>query len=327
MKRVLVVGDCFVDRYTPVTWKKACPEEPEAQVYVRGGGELDDDPDVIDIPGGAANVALSLAALSDGDLHVTLVGRMSTSAARLIKRLSQNRVDLEFVQLTDHDLVKERLTLGDDIVMRLDDFARYSHPYDHPVLLDVGGWTRDSFDAVVLSDYGAGTVSDDLKYRLWEEFYEKLFVDTKDDRLERYDGAFLCKLNADEAKAVRDITPERFFKYYVVTLGALGASLAMYEEDTRGVYRVHRQTLGGERVPTVDVSGCGDTFLAGVVYYWLCMHPDMVGAVRFANVCAADVVRRVRTSVPDRGWVMERWEGHGAEARQEGADGDSRDTP
>lgn len=326
MKRVLVVGDCFVDRYSPVTWKKSCPEALGAQVYVRSGDEADGDEDIVDVPGGAANVALSLVALSDGDLQVTLVGRMSTSAARLIKRLSGNRVDLEFVQLCDQDLVKERLTLADGIVMRLDSFGRYSYPYDHPKLLDMGGWDHEDFDAVILSDYAAGTVSDDLKQVLVDTFYDRLFVDTKDSRLERYHDSLLCKLNWDEAAAVKDITPERFFRYYVVTQGALGATLSVHEEVSRGAYRVHSQTLGGEQVPAVDVSGCGDTFLAGVVYYWLCMHPDMRDAVRFANVCAADVVRRPRTAVPDRGWVMERWEDR-HEVGQEGARGDNRDTP
>lgn len=117
-------------------------------------------------------------------------------------------------------------------------------------------WITDidfkNIGAVVISDYNKGFVTT----RLVEQVISSMkgigpvFLDTKKTELARFEGA-VVKINREEAIASKNLPKEGL----VVTLGGEGANY-------KGI------TYPAFKVPVVDVCGAGDSFLAGMVYWW-----------------------------------------------------------
>lgn len=305
MKRVLVVGDIIEDIYRDCHFKKMCPDAPGAKALVQGS--------IISLPGGAANVAVNLAALAP-DIMVDLVGVMSSDLAAKVKQMSKNRVSMEYVELTgnqnDH-IQKERICLDGDVVVRVDNRARINSF----IRGQVGRLLRDYLayhdpDLVVMSDYDGGTlygegVSDDANLQMVLNMRDKLLVDTKIADMSIFEGTLLAKLNADEWRqtVMTEPAPERFFSVLVVTRGECGADLVIRRQISPGKSVTHTLNVPAPQVQAVDVCGCGDTFLAGLAAMML-RNPDPFTAIQFANAAASTVVTQPRTAVADRETVL-----------------------
>jgi len=133
------------------------------------------------------------------------------------------------------------------------------------------------YDAVVVSDYGKGLLTDDSLNFIIEDARQlgiPSFVDTKKNINDLY-AAFCFKINNFEYLSHRD-PPEESGITLVRTLGQAGAIL--YRSGT------------SLDIPTTPrevacVSGCGDTFMAGLVCKYLeCK--ELIGAVKYANLVA-----------------------------------------
>ncbi len=299
MKRVLVIGDVIADVYRDCTFKKMCPDAPTVKAIVEHSRDVR--------PGGAANVAVNLAALSP-DTRIHLIGEMDNQLARAVKQAGRNRINMEFCEFTEDVLTKERVSLDGDFIIRVDNklhtntFAAegiYHSLKEYLAIFDP--------DLVVVSDYAGGSISQDT----WEvllSMRERLLVDTKLTDLSAFgdDGrkTRLIKLNYDEWKAVvaTEAAPERFFSSMVMTRGPGGAYLSIRRDDgPRST--THTLRVPGHRVDAVDVCGCGDTFMAGLAASLL-RNDDDFTAVQFANAAAATVVSQPRTAVADRELAM-----------------------
>ena len=294
MKRVLVIGDVIADVYRDCTFKKMCPDAPTVRAIVEHSRDVR--------PGGAANVAVNLAALTK-DVRIHLIGEMDVQLARAVKQAGHNRINMEFCEFTDDVLTKERVSLDGEFIMRVDNklqtntFAAggiYHSLKEYLSLFDP--------DLVVMSDYAGGSINPDTLEVLLS-MRERLLVDTKMTDLSVFGSegkTRLIKLNYDEWKAVvaGEAAPERFFDSMVVTRGPSGAYLSIRrDEGTRSL--THTLRVPGHRVDAVDVCGCGDTFMAGLAASLL-RNDDYFTAVQFANAAAATVVTQPRTAVADR---------------------------
>ncbi len=107
------------------------------------------------------------------------------------------------------------------------------------------------YDAIVISDYGKGTVSYDI---IEEAIATRLpvFIDTKKTDLVRMQGAWV-KINELEFSRIQSSCTG-----LIVTLGDKGAVIPHYEVS-----------MPAPKVEVVDVTGAGDTFLSALVYKWL----------------------------------------------------------
>jgi len=301
MKRVLVIGDIIEDVYRECHFKKMCPDAPTAKALVQSSVDVR--------PGGAANVAVNLAALAP-DIMVDLIGVMNSDLAAKVKQLSQNRVSMEYVELTswpgDH-LQKERILLEGETVVRLDNRSRVTSFMRG----QVGKLLRDYLayhdpDLVIMSDYDGGTLygedlTDDANLQILLGMKDRLLVDTKITDLSVFQGTLLAKLNASEWErtVMTEPAPERFFDMLVVTRGERGADLVIRRQISPGKSVTHTITAPAPQVQAVDVCGCGDTFLAGLAAMML-RNPDPYTAIQFANAAACTVVTKPRTAVADR---------------------------
>jgi bifunctional ADP-heptose synthase (sugar kinase/adenylyltransferase) len=123
------------------------------------------------------------------------------------------------------------------------------------------------FDAIVVSDYNKGVVSDELVAQLSQIFDGPIFVDTKKTTLINAQNVFY-KINSVEFERLQNIVPN-----LVVTHGSKGCT---YQGDT----------YPGFQAKVVDVCGAGDVFLAAMVVGYL-KYKSMPAALHLANRCAA----------------------------------------
>lgn len=149
-------------------------------------------------------------------------------------------------------------------IVRIDD-DKQSDPFDPSVIESL------NYDAVVISDYNKGFISDDTIHQLKSKFIGPIFVDTKKKDLSVFDDCFV-KINEQEF-----FNSQSECNNLIVTLGAKGA---MY----KGV------VYPTSKVEVVDVCGAGDTFLAALSYYYI-KSKNIKESIMFANKAAAISVK------------------------------------
>jgi D-glycero-beta-D-manno-heptose-7-phosphate kinase len=292
-RKVLVTGDVMVDSYTYVTSSRSA-QESENPVWDEVSSEVR--------PGGAANVAHALSAIGGDDFDVYLAGIVGVGFNLTIKRMSRVNMDL---CVAGETMVKERYVHADSRrhLFRSDNFVRFSP--ENVKFFEMMSWNvlDREFDAVVISDYDKGTITEGLAGRL--SSHPLCVVDSKRLDLRAFSGAKILKVNEEEysAQVSNGIYPcvERLFENCVVTRGSKSTELRQCERqrstDTR--YVVHTESFPVRRSPVVDVTGCGDVHTASMVVSMLRDGGDVRAAVCFANDRAADAVGVFGTGIQE----------------------------
>jgi D-beta-D-heptose 7-phosphate kinase/D-beta-D-heptose 1-phosphate adenosyltransferase len=138
------------------------------------------------------------------------------------------------------------------------------------------------YDAIVISDYNKGFLSYENIERIIKESSCPVFIDTKKQDLSRFHGAYV-KINETEYKARYSMNDN-----LIVTLGAQGAMFKNYHQEE--FFPTHAADV-------VDVCGCGDTFLAALVFQFL-MTNQIKDAIVFANRAASITVQHQGNYAP-----------------------------
>ncbi len=194
-RRIGVVGDLMLDRYL---WGTATRLSPEAAVPVVDFAEQSE------CPGGAGNVAANLVAAG---ARVTLYGVVGEDEAAVALRrclaslkLSAKGVLAEAARVTT---VKTRIIARHQQVVRVDREKRAPLKKEtesrliRRIKADLG-----RLDALVVSDYDKGVVTDGLAERVLAECHRlgvPAFVKPKTSRLFSYHGAAAIVCNSQEA--------------------------------------------------------------------------------------------------------------------------------
>jgi bifunctional ADP-heptose synthase (sugar kinase/adenylyltransferase) len=135
-----------------------------------------------------------------------------------------------------------------------------------------------NIDAVVVSDYNKGLVTYDLVKSIRKKYLGPIFIDTKKHDLKEFEGC-VVKINETEFSKANSTTSS-----LIVTQGNKGCTY-------NGVQFPARET------EVVDVTGCGDTFLAALVFMFLETN-DIVKAIEFANKAASVTVQHLGVYAP-----------------------------
>ena len=296
MIRVLVIGDIIIDHYIFYNYKKQCPDRPNAPAYYQVDKKT--------FVGGAANVALNLAELLDGEGIVYLLGSVNDEAKKLIVESSSYRINVQNLLSGGEIIEKTRIFCENEMMMRLDNIIKYQENTVKFFEEDLASFLRTSrisrkLDAIVVSDYAAGLFTENVMNLIADENIP-LFIDTKEKNLRKLRKPFVLKLNEKEYSDIGMIDnrfPEFFCENCIVTDGAKGASLiraAFNREDSYQVDTIHLP-IKNKPKEVIDTSGCGDTFLAGLVYS-SCKTNDIVESIEYANKCASSIVSELGTS-------------------------------
>lgn len=293
---ILVIGDVMLDRYVIGEVKRISPEAPVPVLAVR---------EEKSVAGGAANVALNLKALG---ANVETIGWFGNDERgdELFDILGRRNigVDQEFRFSTAPTISKSRVTASNQQICRVDREA--STECYSPDLNLLGKDITEKVklaDAVIISDYGKGFVTNQL-LELVSVHAKFLAIDPKPSRLLQYAKPDLITPNRFEAlelaglsRESRDPFPQenvvlKIFKQFAptmlaVTLGADGMLLAEDGEIDKIIPTSAQEVF--------DVSGAGDTVIAALTL-GLVAGKDFQNAAEFANLAAGVVVGKVGTA-------------------------------
>ncbi len=291
--RVLVAGDVMLDRYWHGPTGRISPEAPVPVVRVT---ELEDR------PGGAANVALNMAALGARAELVGLTGQ-DEAAGILEQRLGAADVLCDFQKVTGlPTITKLRVISRQQQLLRLDFEESFQDqdpaPFAEKVKARLAGC-----GALVLSDYAKGALRDcPGLIALAREAGVPVLVDPKGSDFSRYRGATLLTPNLAEFEAVVGPVPdEKTLLEKGQALMAeldLGALLITRSERGMTLLRAGQPELHlpAHAREVFDVTGAGDTVISTLAVS-LAAGADLPEAVVLANIAAGIVVGKLGTAV------------------------------
>ena len=285
--RVLLVGDVMLDRYWSGPTERISPEAPVPIVGLR---------DFRDLPGGAANVALNVAALGTRCVLLGLTGD-DEGARRLRTALDTTAVEHHLVTTAGSPTItKLRVLSRNQHLMRLDMEDGFGAA-DHASLVEAYERALVDCDAVVLSDYAKGTLTPVCSelITLARNAGRRVLVDPKGGDFAPYRGAHLLTPNRAEFERVvgactDDAELESRARELIEHL-ELGAILITRSDEGMtlvpgGDEAVH---LPAHRREVYDVTGAGDTVI-GVAAAALAAGFPLRDATVLANHAAAIVV-------------------------------------
>lgn len=291
--QVLVIGDIMLDRYWHGATGRVSPEAPVPVVQVQ---------QTEDRPGGAANVALNIAALGGGVSLLGLVGD-DEAALALEQRLQAARVHCGLARVATHPTItKLRVISRHQQLLRMD-FEQPFSAQDSAVLAGHAEPLLGHVAVVVLSDYNKGALLDAPRLIAAARAAGKpVLVDPKGHDFSRYRGATLLTPNlhefevvagrcADEAALVQkgqQLMRELDLQALLVTRGEHGMTLLQRDQP-------QEWHLPAQAREVFDVTGAGDTVIATLAAALAAGMP-LSDAVALANIAAGIVVGKLGTA-------------------------------
>ncbi|EDM68385.1 MAG: bifunctional D-glycero-beta-D-manno-heptose-7-phosphate kinase/D-glycero-beta-D-manno-heptose 1-phosphate adenylyltransferase HldE [Moritella sp.] len=290
--KILVVGDVMLDRYWTGDSSRISPEAPVPIVKVNN---------VEDRPGGAANVALNLAALGASAKLLGLTGN-DEAAQALCGKMNAVDVICDFLQLDDYPTItKLRVLSRGQQVIRLD-FEESVAAVDTQPLVAKTIANLVEYSVMIVSDYNKGALVEvQQMIQAAKQQGVKVFVDPKGCDFEKYRGATLLTPNLSEFEAVvghckseqelvekgRQLIAQHDFEALLVTRSEKGMTLIRAEQD-----EFHLPALAQE---VYDVTGAGDTVIS-VLAAAVSAGSSLEEACALANAGASVVVAKIGTS-------------------------------
>ena len=234
--KVLLIGDSCEDRYFYGDVKRLNPEAPVPILEYRRG---------VTSKGMALNVRENLMSFG---VEVYL----STHPEEIIKTR----------------YIDEK---SNQQIMRYDE-----EPKIEPLSYEFPEEWKHEYDALVISDYDKGFITQPKLFELSNWFQGPVFIDTKKTSIP---GNAFIKVNESEFKKITHFIPDNM----IITKGGEGT-------EYQG------KLYPAEKVKVFDVVGAGDTFLAALTYGYL-KYGRIEEAIPFANKAAAIAVSHTGTYV------------------------------
>jgi rfaE bifunctional protein kinase chain/domain len=302
--RIVVIGDVFVDEYLIGRAVRLSREAPIPVLEFETRAQ---------IPGGAANPAVNIAALGGAAVQIGAIGA-DAEGESLRALLTARGVDPAglIVDPARPTTLKTRIMAQMGLrfpqqVARIDRLSR--DPIDPAVEAEVCSRlmrAASAADALLFSDYRGGLITPrviDCARPLGQT--RLLAADAQGD-LDKYRGWGIVKCNADEASAYlrRELRSDADFaaaaeqlcaelaltRAMVITRGADGATLAEPGQPAR-------HSPAPAITDVYDTVGAGDTAIA-VIALAACAGASIADAVALANYASGIVVRRVGNYAP-----------------------------
>jgi len=284
-KSILVVGDLMLDKHIRGTVSRISPEAPVPILKVEEESYN---------PGGAANLANNLSSLG---AKVYLSGTVGNDEPQklLFQELEKNNIDTSCILKISKPTIQKIRGLSRQHLFRID----YEDPSnitkdDEKQLLSLVKNKIQEVDAIILSDYAKGTLTENLVKNiisLAKENNKLITADCKPVNLEFYKNVDLLKPNKKEAiemtltnnmEDAGKILVDKLNSNIIITRGSEGCSI--FEKGNKDI----------SHIPTTlkefyDISGAGDTFLAALTLALTTNH-QLKQATELATKAASAVV-------------------------------------
>ncbi|CAM3759293.1 bifunctional D-glycero-beta-D-manno-heptose-7-phosphate kinase/D-glycero-beta-D-manno-heptose 1-phosphate adenylyltransferase HldE [Parendozoicomonas haliclonae] len=290
--RVVVAGDVMLDRYWHGSTKRISPEAPVPVVKVNGSE---------DRPGGAGNVALNITSLGT---PVWLLGATGDDEAAdsLANTLESAGVSCDFIRHPDlPTITKLRVISQHQQLIRLDFEETFAEAFQENIPEHLQKLLGNA-DALVLSDYGKGTLNDlQALIQIAHARNIPVLADPKGTDFERYRGATVITPNLSEFEAVvgqcpdeqtliergQKLREELELEALLITRSEHGMTLLRANEPEAHFPAQAREVF--------DVTGAGDTVI-GTLAAALAAGMTMPEATALANIAAGIVVGKLGTA-------------------------------
>jgi len=289
--RVLVVGDVMLDRYWHGSTSRISPEAPVPVVKVEHSEER---------PGGAANVALNLAALGASVRLVGVTGA-DEAAQTLAASLAGAGVETHFQTITNQPtLLKLRVISRHQQLLRLD----FEQPFatDSRALTQSVEQALDECAVLVLSDYGKGTLQNHQELiALAKKRGISVLADPKGRDFSIYQGASLLTPNLAEFEAIvgHCADEQQLLDKGAKLLSELKLGALLITRGEHGMTLLSQEAaplhLPARAHEVFDVTGAGDTVISTIAAA-LAAGQALPQAVALANLAAGIVVGKLGTA-------------------------------
>ncbi len=290
--QVLVIGDLMLDRYWHGDTSRISPEAPVPVVLVQDAEER---------AGGSGNVALNIAALGSGISVMGYTGD-DEAADALQEILEGAGVSCAFERIPGCSTVtKLRVLSRHQQLIRLDFEDGFSDQRSDMLVARAAKMVSDA-GAVVLSDYGKGTLRDiPALISVARNGNTPVLIDPKGTEFERYRNATLITPNLHEFEAVvghcsndqaieekgMNLVDQLNLDALLVTRSERGMTLLRKDQPA-----LHLPTKARE---VFDVTGAGDTVIAALAA-GVAAGMDLAEATALSNLAAGIVVGKLGTA-------------------------------
>lgn len=296
--QILVVGDLMVDHFIWGNVERISPEAPVPVVSITSESMC---------LGGAANVAHNIHALG-GRVFVAGVAGNDEMGKKIFRELRSLSIGTGgIVTVKDRPTpTKTRIIAHSQQVVRFD--RERVGPLDPESSRRIEERLKKNFfkvDAVLVSDYGKGTISRELMesvVRLGKKACKPVIVDPKVKNMEHYRGVSMITPNqheAGETLRMKVASDEDAAQAAVLLKEKVGCESVLITRGEQGMTLlekdgsvVHIPTLATE---VYDVTGAGDT-VASVFTLAITVGASPKISALIANYAAGIVIRKVGTA-------------------------------
>jgi D-beta-D-heptose 7-phosphate kinase/D-beta-D-heptose 1-phosphate adenosyltransferase len=296
-QKVLIFGDVMLDQYLIGDAERISPEAPVPVVKLLENKF---------IPGGAANVAANVAGLGGEPILVGVIGDKD-DGMDVFDALRKKNVSGDYLFLSRErpTTIKTRVIANKQQIARVDrETSAELSRFEEEKVWEIFETLIINSDILIISDYGKGTVSENICPRLITKANQlniKILIDPKGNNYKKYAAASMLTPNKSESiNALESLTInyDKDFSFeelinllrleaILVTKGQRGMTL--YEQN-----KIHKLEAKARKV--FDVTGAGDTVIA-VMALAVAAGADYYTAAYISNIAAGLVVEEVGTSV------------------------------
>ena len=290
-KKILVVGDIMLDKYSHGSVSRVSPEAPVPIVDIKK---------IIYKPGGASNVAQNLSALG---MNVTLLGITGDDVElkELIKVLRHTDINFNPVKdLSIRTTLKSRIIGNDQQLMRLDHEDRNKSNMHSELYKRVIKYAKNS-DLIIISDYDKGSVKpivgDIISFANKNNI--KVIIDPKGTDYSIYENAYMVKPNELEFSMImgkiknkkdmiakgKKLKKDLQLDALLLTLGKNG--MVLFSKDSVLTFPTSQKDV-------YDVTGAGDTVIS-VLAAALASSKTLKKSCELANIAAGLSIQHLGT--------------------------------
>ena len=289
--RILVIGDVMLDRYWHGDTSRISPEAPVPVVKITNSE---------DSPGGAANVALNIAALGAACNLTGIIGD-DVAGQSLQQALTAAGIECDFhLSKASPTITKLRVLSHHQQLIRLDFEEQFSEEDSEQLTKPISKLLKN-VDLVIFSDYKKGSLQQIKNFiPQIKSAGIPILVDPKGEDFSKYKGVTLLTPNLSEFEAVvgkcanegelvskaQTLIKELELEALLVTRGEHGMSL-ICPDDVELHFPARSRDV-------FDVTGAGDTVIS-VLAASLGAGKALPEAVALANIAAGIAVSKVGT--------------------------------
>ena len=297
-KSILVIGDLMLDEYHWCNVNRISPEAPVPICSINNTTLM---------PGGAGNVANNLQSLGGNPILVGTIG-FDSSGDKLSDTLHKSNISTSHLIQSDDrpTILKSRVIAHHQHVIRLDRDTTHklSRKTQNNILKKIKELIP-SVDAVLLSDYGKGMLSETVIQKTIAQAKERnipVIVDPKGTQYGKYRHATLITPNYSEFCLACKTHPKNESQIHQKAIQLkkrLHLHSLLITRSEKGMSIIDESNAKKD-IPTrakevFDITGAGDTVIATIT---LCLAAGWTieEACHFANYAAGIVVGKVGTS-------------------------------